>query len=74
MKTQWEKANEQTKRKMEQAVVEEEPDQSNQFWQSLVTWKSLGQHPFSDDEEHAVSCSKIGIYVYHTQWYQLKQS
>ena len=27
------------------------PNQSDQLWQSLVTSKSFGQHPFNDDEE-----------------------
>ena len=27
------------------------PNQSDQLWQSLVTSKSFGQHPFDDDEE-----------------------
>ena len=61
MKTQWEEASERTKRrhtrKAKQAVdaVLEEvaPNQSDQLWQSLATSKSLGQHPFSDDEERA---------------------
>ena len=61
MKTQWEEASEQTKpchtRKAKQAVDavldELAPNQSDQLWESLVTSKSLGQHPFSmDDEEH----------------------
>ena len=62
MKTQWEEASERTKRhhtrKAKQAVDavldEVAPNQSDQLWQSLVTSRSLGQHPFStDDEERA---------------------
>ena len=61
MKTQWEEASERTKcrhtRKAKQAVDavldEVAPNESNQLWQSLVTSKSMGQHPFSDDEERA---------------------
>ena len=54
-------ASERTKRphtrKAKQAVDvvldEVAPNQSNQLWQSLVTSKSMGQHPFSDDKERA---------------------
>ena len=61
MKTQWEEASERTKRrhtrKAKQAVDavldEVAPNQSDQLWQSLVTSKSMGQHPSSDDEERA---------------------
>ena len=59
MKTQWEEASERTKRrhtrKAKQAVDavldEVAPNQSDQLWQSLVTSKSLGQHPLSTDDE-----------------------
>ena len=59
MKTQWEEASERTKRrhtrKAKQAVDavldEVAPNQSDQLWQSLATSKSLGQHPFSTDDE-----------------------
>lgn len=61
MKTQWEEASERIKRrntrKAKQAVDavldELAPNQSDQLWQALVSSKSLGQHPFSDDEERA---------------------
>jgi len=57
MKTQWEEASERIKRrntrKAKQAVDavldELAPNQSDQLWQALVSSKSLGQHPFSDD-------------------------
>ena len=59
MKTQWEEASERTKRchtcKAKQAVDavldKGAPNQSNQLWQSLVTSKALGQHPFSTDDK-----------------------
>ena len=58
-KIQWEDASERTRRRhirkanqVVDAVLEEvAPNQSDQLWKSLVTSKSLDQHPVNDNDE-----------------------